>query len=140
MALLKFLKPRSETSEVPDSSEESDMDSLPCKRPCYCLEEGPSPSTSTSSGKQSRKFNLGWMRGRKQWLVYKPEGMYCSLCQKYDKRPYNRDVWNKQPCSRLRLQSRVSYRIFCWGGGRSNCKGSASVRKHGHTRVSVRAT
>ena len=34
---------------------------------------------------------------------------------------------------------RVSYRIFCWGG-RSNCKGSASVRKHGHTRVSVRAT
>ena len=36
--------------------------------------------------------------------------------------------------------NRVSYRIFCWGGGRSNCKGSASVRKHGHTCVSVRAT
>ena len=31
--------------------------------------------------------------------------MYCSLCQKYDQRPYNRDVWNKQPCSRLHLQS-----------------------------------
>ena len=37
------------------------------------------------------------------------------------------------------IPHRVSYRIFCWGG-RSNCKGSASVRKHGHTRVSVRAT
>ena len=31
--------------------------------------------------------------------------MYCSLCQKYDQQPYNRDIWNKQPCSRLRLQS-----------------------------------
>ena len=29
---------------------------------------------------------------------------------------------------------------FFTGGGRSICKGSASVRKHGHTRVSVRAT
>ena len=29
---------------------------------------------------------------------------------------------------------------FFAGGGRSNCKGSASVRKHGHTHVSVRAT
>ena len=29
---------------------------------------------------------------------------------------------------------------FFAGGGSSNCKGSASVRKHGHTRVSVRAT
>ena len=30
--------------------------------------------------------------------------------------------------------------FFAGGGGRSNCKGSASMRKHGHTRVSVRAT
>ena len=29
--------------------------------------------------------------------------------------------------------------VIVWGG-RSNCKGSASVRKHGHTRVSVQAT
>jgi hypothetical protein len=71
------------------------------------LEALSSQSTSTSSSsKQSRKFNASWLRGRKQWFVYKPEeGMYCSLCQKYDQRPYNRDIWNKQPCSRLRLQS-----------------------------------
>ena len=45
----------------------------------------------------------------------------------------------KTNCEVFQVLIRVSYRIFCWGGG-SNCKGSASVRKHGHTRVSVRAT
>ena len=101
MALLKLLrKPARTTSSDSSESAESDVEDLPPQKKQEL--EVSSHSTSTSSLKQSRKFNAGWMKGRKQWLVYKPE---CSLCQKYDQRPYNRDVWNKQPCSRLRLQS-----------------------------------
>ena len=104
MALVKLLrKPARTVSVSSDSTESEESDVLPHKK--QNLEGLSTHSTSTSSSKQSRKFNAGWMRGRKQWLVYKPEGMYCSLCQKYDQRPYNRDVWNKQPCSRLSLQS-----------------------------------
>ena len=95
----------SDDSSTSERASEDDEDLPPRKK--QELEVLSSQSTSTlSSSKQSRKFNASWLRGRKQWLVYKPEaGMYCSLCQKYDQRPYNRDVWNKQPCSRLHLQS-----------------------------------
>lgn len=74
------------------STLEDEEDVLPRKK--KELEVSSSQSTSTSSSlKQSRKFNASWLRGRKQWLVYKPEeGMYCSLCQKYNQPPYNRDT------------------------------------------------
>jgi len=39
----------------------------------------------------------------------KDVGMFCLLCQKYDKRPYDQDVWNKKPCSRIRLQSILNH-------------------------------
>ena len=103
---MALLEDGSNSCTTEDKVEE---DVLPCKKQKLEVDElsSASQSTTTSSGgsKQLRKFNAGWMKGRKQWLVYKPEGMYCSLCQKYDQRPYNRDIWNKQPCSRLRLQS-----------------------------------
>jgi len=35
--------------------------------------------------------------------------MFCSLCIKYNKRPFNRDTWNDKPCKRLRLQSIVGH-------------------------------
>ena len=35
--------------------------------------------------------------------------MFCLLCQKYSKPPYDRDVWNKNPCSRIRLQSILNH-------------------------------
>ena len=35
--------------------------------------------------------------------------MFCLLCQKYNKRPYDRDVWNKTGCTRIRLQSIVRH-------------------------------
>jgi len=42
--------------------------------------------------------------------VYKKgQGMFCSLCKKYNKRPFNRDTWNDKPCQRLRLQSIVGH-------------------------------
>ena len=31
--------------------------------------------------------------------------MYCRLCQKFDKRPFGRDTWNREPSVRFRLQS-----------------------------------
>ena len=32
-------------------------------------------------------------------------GMLCDFCQEFDKRPCDRDTWNKTPCQRLRLES-----------------------------------
>ena len=35
--------------------------------------------------------------------------MFCSLCKKYNKRPFNRDTWNDKPCNRIRLHSILSH-------------------------------
>lgn len=67
------IQPRSQTWTHPHAKDHASTSS-------------PSTSMDSSSSKQSRKFNAGWMRGRKPWLVY------CSLCQKYEKRPYNHDI------------------------------------------------
>ena len=51
-----------------------------------------------------------WLKGRKHWLKYeKGMGMFCLLCQKYDRCPYDRDVLNKYPCSGIRLQSILNH-------------------------------
>ena len=69
-----------------------------------------SVSGSSSSSKQSKCFNVSWLNGRRHWLKYeKATGMFCLFCQKYNKRPYDRDVWNKTGCTRIRLQSIISH-------------------------------
>ena len=61
-----------------------------------------SSSSSKQSLKQSRKFNHEWQTGR-HWLDSKhDQGM--SLCKKYNKRPFNNDIWSSQPCTRTRNQ------------------------------------
>ena len=57
-------------------------------------------SGSTSS-KQSRRFRKALLTGRERWLEYSrhDRGMFCSLCQKFNKRPFNNNIWNKQPCT-----------------------------------------
>jgi len=35
--------------------------------------------------------------------------MFCSLCTKYTKRPFNRFTWNDKPCNRIRLHSILSH-------------------------------
>ena len=35
--------------------------------------------------------------------------MFCSLCMKYNKQPFNCDTWNTTPCTRYRLQSIISH-------------------------------
>ena len=43
--------------------------------------------------------------GREHWLDPQQSGMFCRLCKKHDKRPFNRSIWNTKPCKRIRLQS-----------------------------------
>ena len=68
-----------------------------------------SKSTSASS-KHSKSFHVEWITGR-PWLRYDAErqGMICLWCKKYDKKPYNRTTWNKEPCTRLRLESVIRH-------------------------------
>lgn len=62
--------------------------------------------SSSTSSKQSRQFNPDWLLERQHWLEYAGgQGMFCTPCRKYNNRPFNRDIWNTQPCTRLRLQS-----------------------------------
>ena len=61
-----------------------------------------SSTSRASCSKQSKCFNTEWLKGRKHWLKYEKDvGMFCLLCQKYNKRPYDQDTWNKTPCSRI---------------------------------------
>ena len=69
-------------------------------------------ATSTVKSKKSKHahgFHPNWKKNR-QWLSYiEGKGMFCTLCQKHDIKPFDRDVWNKQPCRRLRLESVVDH-------------------------------
>ncbi|KAJ8046154.1 hypothetical protein HOLleu_04739 [Holothuria leucospilota] len=61
--------------------------------------------TSVLTEKRAKKFKDSWITGR-PWLSYVDGlGMFCKLCQKCDMIPYDRDTWNKTPCSRLRKES-----------------------------------
>lgn len=61
--------------------------------------------STAKRGKHAVVFNSKWKRGR-PWLKYTPGlGMFCEFCQESDKRPFDREVWNKAPCKRIRLES-----------------------------------
>ena len=63
-------------------------------------------SSTQDKRKQASKFSKDWIKGREHWLKYLPEkGMLCCLCQKYNKNPFARGIWNTVPCTRLRQQS-----------------------------------
>lgn len=69
-----------------------------------------SSSSSGSNAKQASKFVSDWLIGRQHWLKYENgQGMFCTLCQKYDKSPFSRGTWNTTPCTRIRLQSIISH-------------------------------
>ncbi|KAJ8050279.1 hypothetical protein HOLleu_03419 [Holothuria leucospilota] len=60
---------------------------------------------STAKRGKHAVFNSKWKRGR-PWLKNTPGlGMFCEFCQESDKRPFDREVWNKAPCKRIRLES-----------------------------------
>ena len=114
MSLLNWLKPPplkryhtesdysdSEEEDEPDEDEAS-SDMTPGTPDLTSDSSARATSTSTTSNnrsscsKQSKRFNTIWLKGRRHWLKYeKGVGMFCLLCQKYDKRLYDRDVWNK---------------------------------------------
>ena len=128
MSLLKFLKRTSNTTEheppakhlCSESGEaQADLQLEEAANTDLCEEspdsDCPESSTSSSarstSSKQSRRFRKVWLVGREQWLEYSrhDRGMFCSLCRRFNKRPLNNDVWNTQPCTRLRLQSVLTH-------------------------------
>lgn len=58
--------------------------------------------------KHASRFNKSWLRDH-PWLLFDDHdikgGMLCKLCRKYDKRPFDKPVWNEEPCKRIRLES-----------------------------------
>jgi len=117
MALSSWLKPPAAKRSCIESSDSENEDEPEEETPC---DDVTSDFTSDSSGtrcsstrsrsKQSKCFNTEWLKGRKHWLKYEKDvGMFCLLCQKYNKCPFDRDTWNKTPCSRIRLQSIVNH-------------------------------
>ena len=93
------------TDQAECASEEQDSDSLEHDQPT----DGTSTDASTTSilhSKQAATFSKRWLKGRDHWLQYvKEQGMFCKLCQKYNKQSYGHDIWSNTPCTRLRLQS-----------------------------------
>ena len=59
-------------------------------------------------------FDNTWMKNR-SWLEYvrgsgPNSGMFCTFCQKYDKRPFGREAWNKVGCKIIRLVGPSAHR------------------------------
>ena len=66
---------------------------------------GSSGESVAKKQKVASKFVPAWKNNR-PWLKYvENEGMYCTYCQKQNKLPYGRTVWNTTPSTRLRLQT-----------------------------------
>ena len=109
-SLLKFFRSTSTGDEPPakqlcsesretqtDLQEEGVATEEACKEsPSSDCPESTSSSARSMSSKQSRRFRKPWLVGRKQWLEYSRQdhGMFCSLCQRFNKRPFNDDVWS----------------------------------------------
>ena len=105
---VKRLRNESEESQTDHGAEDAqDSDKLSADTDSDC----PESSSSSAPSKQSRRFRKVWSVGREQWLLFSRQdcGMFCTLCQKYNKRPYSNDVWSKVPCTRLRLQSILAH-------------------------------
>ena len=106
---------------VPDhvsTSSQQTTDSQPDVTSTSTIQPDPAVATIISPpraiAKHATVFKSTWRydNGRKRdWLSHVDgEGMYCKLCQTYDKRPFNRDVWNKALCTRIRLRSVVAHK------------------------------
>ena len=102
---------RSRTEEPDSSSDGQDSDaerSSSSRVQTSTTTENSAAESSTHSGrqKQASTFSKDWLRGREHWLNFvHGKGMFCTLCQKYNKSPFSRGTWNTAPCTRLRLQS-----------------------------------
>ena len=102
---------RSRTEEPDSSSDGQDSDaerSSSSRVQTSTTTENSAAESSTHSGrqKQASTFSKDWLHGREHWLNFvHGKGMFCTLCQKYNKSPFSRGTWNTAPCTRLRLQS-----------------------------------
>ena len=68
-----------------------------------------SETNISKKNKRASSFVDSWKTNR-DWLVYvEGQGMYCTVCQKANKRPFDRDTWNKTPAIRMRLETIKSH-------------------------------
>ena len=68
-----------------------------------------SDASTRKNQKQAASFVENWKSNR-PWLVYvEGQGVYCTVCQNANKRPFDGDTWNKLPATRLRLESIKSH-------------------------------
>ena len=44
------------------------------------------------------------------YVYVEGQGMYCTVCQKANKRPFDRDTWNKTPATRMQLETIKSHK------------------------------
>ena len=66
-------------------------------------------SINNQKNKRASSFVDNWKTNR-DWLVYvEGEGMYCTVCQKANKCPFDRDTWNKTPGTHIRLETVKSH-------------------------------
>ena len=99
---------RNKTTVVESEESESETETRPNtdNSSASAVDAGSSSEFSTTSeSKQSRAFKRDWLVGRGHWLDAQKNGMFCLLCKKHNKQPFNCDIWNKRPCTRIRLQS-----------------------------------
>ena len=61
--------------------------------------------TSLLSNNQKVSSTAGKLAANGYVIFKTIKGMYCRLCQTFDKRPFGRDKWNREPSVRFRLQS-----------------------------------
>jgi len=92
MSLTYWIKPKpAKRIHLEDSSESEDEENeqidLDNETNYLCTGGGDasqsSVSGSSSSSKQSKRFNASWLNGRRHWLKHETvTGMFCLLCQK----------------------------------------------------------
>ena len=98
------LSPTRETEARKSGSNSSSVEESDDERIGLLDTTTPGETSSSNSSKQALKFKREWLKGRESWLKF-VEDMFCELCIKYDKRPFNRQTWNMIPCTRYHLQS-----------------------------------
>ncbi|XP_006813061.1 zinc finger protein 862-like [Saccoglossus kowalevskii] len=99
--MLKFIT----SSKRKKPSEENEENHDPTKKKTR-VDVDEDHTKSPQQRKQSSGFRNEWVRGREAWLYCRyDEGMFCRLCQKFNKRPFDRDTWNVTACKRIRLSS-----------------------------------
>ena len=88
-----------------DSDILADLTKQTQSQSCATLPPSGTKSETNISKKNKRASFVDSWKTNRDWLVYvEGQGMYCTVCQKANKRPFDRDTWNKTPATHMRLE------------------------------------